>query len=725
MTISVTKPAKDEALLEEQLVVELCDKLSHYLEQEQIDDVLKAFEYARRAHLGQFRKSGEAYICHPLSVAISLSGMRMDVNGIMAAILHDVIEDSSTTKEALAATFNEEVAELVDGVSKLGTIENKSKQESKAESVRKMILAMAKDLRVIMVKLADRLHNMETLGAMAPAKQRVIARETLDIYVPLAARLGMNDIRHQLEMLSFAALYPMRNRILSEAVSKSRGNRTQILTTIEKSITQRLNACALVAKVSGREKHLYSIYKKMQRKKISFSDVFDVYAFRIYCHDADACYRVLGLIHSLFRPLPGRFKDYIALPKANGYQSLHTIMVGPYGIPLEIQIRTFEMHQLSETGIAAHWLYKKGDKKASESNERAKAWLHDLLELQKEAGDSVEFIDNLKVDLFPKEVFVFTPKGLVVKMPRGSSMVDFAYAVHTDVGNRCVSARVNRRLVPLQTQLGNGMTVEVVTHSTAEPNPIWLNYVVTAKARSAIRSYLKHLQKGEAINLGKRLFKRELKSIGLTKKSASTEQLNELVSVFSFDTLEQLYRAIGLGDCMPFVVVQRLVDIASLADKTLESSKQKTDSPLLIKGTEGIVISLPQCCRPLPGDPIIGYFNPGRGIVIHRLECKNSSEDRKKQNQWLNVEWSDKIKGNEFTTDVRIELLNERGALATIISIISAMDSNIENVSVIEQDGRVSVDLITITVFDRVHLAAIIRKLKNLSIVLKIIRVKS
>ena len=725
MTISTTKPAKDEALLEEQLVVELCDKLSHYLEQEQIDDVLKAFEYARRAHLGQFRKSGEAYICHPLSVAISLSGMRMDVNGIMAAILHDVIEDSSTTKEALAATFNEEVAELVDGVSKLGTIENKSKQESKAESVRKMILAMAKDLRVIMVKLADRLHNMETLGAMAPAKQRVIARETLDIYVPLAARLGMNDIRHQLEMLSFAALYPMRNRILSEAVSKSRGNRTQILTTIEKSITQRLNEGALVAKVSGREKHLYSIYKKMQRKKISFSDVFDVYAFRIYCHDADACYRVLGLIHSLFRPLPGRFKDYIALPKANGYQSLHTIMVGPYGIPLEIQIRTFEMHQLSETGIAAHWLYKKGDKKASESNERAKAWLHDLLELQKEAGDSVEFIDNLKVDLFPKEVFVFTPKGLVVKMPRGSSMVDFAYAVHTDVGNRCVSARVNRRLVPLQTQLGNGMTVEVVTHSTAEPNPIWLNYVVTAKARSAIRSYLKHLQKGEAINLGKRLFKRELKSIGLTKKSASTEQLNELVSVFSFDTLEQLYRAIGLGDCMPFVVVQRLVDIASLADKTLESSKQKTDSPLLIKGTEGIVISLPQCCRPLPGDPIIGYFNPGRGIVIHRLECKNSSEDRKKQNQWLNVEWSDKIKGNEFTTDVRIELLNERGALATIISIISAMDSNIENVSVIEQDGRVSVDLITITVFDRVHLAAIIRKLKNLSIVLKIIRVKS
>ena len=725
MTILATKPTKDEALPEEQLVVELCDKLSDYLEQEQIEDVVRAFEYARRAHLGQFRKSGEAYICHPLSVALSLSGMRMDVNGIMAAILHDVIEDSPTTKEDLAAAFNEEVAELVDGVSKLGTIENKSKQESKAESVRKMILAMAKDLRVIMVKLADRLHNMKTLGAMAPAKQRLIARETLDIYVPLAARLGMNDIRHQLEMLSFSALYPMRNRILAEAVRKSRGNRTQILTTIEKTITQRLNECALVAQVSGREKHLYSIYKKMQRKKISFSDVFDVYAFRIYCHDADTCYRILGLIHSLFRPLPGRFKDYVALPKANGYQSLHTIMVGPYGIPLEIQIRTFEMHQLSETGIAAHWLYKKGDKKASESKERAKAWLHDLLELQKEAGDSVEFIDNLKVDLFPKEVFVFTPKGLVVKMPRGSSIVDFAYAVHTDVGNKCVSARVNRRLVPLQTQLGNGMTVEVVTHATAEPNPIWLNYVVTAKARSAIRSHLKHLQKGEAISLGKRLFKRELKAIGLTKKSASTEQLNELVSAFSLDTLEQLYRAIGLGDCMPFVVVQRLVGIASLADKTLASSKQKTDAPLLIKGTEGIVISLPQCCRPLPGDPIIGYFNPGRGIVIHRLECKNSSEDRKKQNQWLSVEWSDKIKGNEFSADIRIELLNERGALATIISVISAMDSNIENVRIIEQDERVSVDLITIAVVDRVHLAAVMRKLKNLSMVLKIIRVKS
>ncbi len=725
MTILATKPAKDEALPEDQLVVELCDKLSDYLEQEQIDDVVRAFEYARRAHFGQYRKSGEAYICHPLSVAISLSGMRMDVNGIMAAILHDVIEDSPTTKKDLAVVFNEEVAELVDGVSKLGTIENKSKQESKAESVRKMILAMAKDLRVIMVKLADRLHNMTTLGAMVPAKQRRIARETLDIYVPLAARLGMNDIRHQLEMLSFAALYPMRNRILAEAVRKSRGNRTQILTTIEKSITQRLNECAVVAKVSGREKHLYSIYKKMQRKKISFSDVFDVYAFRIFCHDADTCYRILGIIHSLFRPLPGRFKDYIALPKANGYQSLHTIMVGPYGIPLEIQIRTFEMHQLSETGIAAHWLYKKGDKKASESKERAKAWLHDLLELQKEAGDSVEFIDNLKVDLFPKEVFVFTPKGLVVKMPRGSSIVDFAYAVHTDVGNKCVSARVNRRLVPLQTPLGNGMTVEVVTHAKAEPNPIWLNYVVTAKARSAIRSYLHHLQKGEATNLGKRLFKRELKAIGLTKKSASTEQLNELVHAFSFDTLEQLYEAIGLGDRMPFVVVQRLVEIASLADQTLVSSKQKTDSPLLIKGTEGIVISLPQCCRPLPGDPIIGYFNPGRGVVIHRLECKNSNEDRKKQNQWLHVEWSDKIQGNEFSADIRIELLNERGSLATVVSTISSMDSNIENVKIIEQDERVSVDLITITVFNRVHLAAIIRKLKLLSIVLKIIRVKT
>jgi len=725
MTILATKPAKDEALPEDQLVVELCDKLSDYLEQEQIDDVVRAFEYARRAHFGQYRKSGEAYICHPLSVAISLSGMRMDVNGIMAAILHDVIEDSPTTKKDLAVVFNEEVAELVDGVSKLGTIENKSKQESKAESVRKMILAMAKDLRVIMVKLADRLHNMTTLGAMVPAKQRRIARETLDIYVPLAARLGMNDIRHQLEMLSFAALYPMRNRILAEAVRKSRGNRTQILTTIEKSITQRLNECAVVAKVSGREKHLYSIYKKMQRKKISFSDVFDVYAFRIFCHDADTCYRILGIIHSLFRPLPGRFKDYIALPKANGYQSLHTIMVGPYGIPLEIQIRTFEMHQLSETGIAAHWLYKKGDKKASESKERAKAWLHDLLELQKEAGDSVEFIDNLKVDLFPKEVFVFTPKGLVVKMPRGSSIVDFAYAVHTDVGNKCVSARVNRRLVPLQTPLGNGMTVEVVTHAKAEPNPIWLNYVVTAKARSAIRSYLHHLQKGEATNLGKRLFKRELKAIGLTKKSASTEQLKELVHAFSFDTLEQLYEAIGLGDRMPFVVVQRLVEIASLADQTLVSSKQKTDSPLLIKGTEGIVISLPQCCRPLPGDPIIGYFNPGRGVVIHRLECKNSNEDRKKQNQWLHVEWSDKIQGNEFSADIRIELLNERGSLATVVSTISSMDSNIENVKIIEQDERVSVDLITITVFNRVHLAAIIRKLKLLSIVLKIIRVKT
>jgi GTP pyrophosphokinase/guanosine-3',5'-bis(diphosphate) 3'-pyrophosphohydrolase len=724
MNIPATDLAVDTELPENKLVAELCENLRHYLEQSQIEDVVRAFEYARKAHQEQFRKSGEPYICHPLSVALSLSEMRMDVNGIIAAILHDVIEDSPSTKDELAAAFNEEVAELVDGVSKLGKIENKSRQETKAESVRKMILAMAKDLRVIMVKLADRLHNMKTLGAMERHKQRLIARETLDIYVPLADRLGMNDIRHQLEMLSFASLYPMRNRILAEAVRKSRGNRTQILKTIEKSITHRLSECSLAAEVNGREKHLYSIYKKMQKKKISFSDVFDVYAFRIYCHDADACYRTLGIIHSLFRPIPGRFKDYIALPKANGYQSLHSILVGPYGIPLEIQIRTFKMHQLSETGIAAHWLYKKGDKKASESKELANEWLRELLELQKTAGDSFEFIDNLKVDLFPKEVFVFTPRGSVIKMPRGSCIVDFAYAVHTDIGNKCVSARINRRLVPLQTQLENGMTVEVVSSSWAKPNPIWLNYVVTAKARSAIRTYLKHFKTGEAINLGKRLFKRELKAIGLTKKSVSSEQLNQLVTNFSLDSLDQLYEAIGLGDRMPFVVVQRLVDLAALGEIALASSKQKTDSPLIIKGTEGIVISLPKCCRPLPGDPIIGYFNPGRGIVIHRLECKNSSDDRKKQNQWLNVEWSDKVADNEFSADIRIELLNERGSLATVASTISTMDSNIENVRIVDQDERVSVDLITITVLDRVHLANIIRKLRKLSLVLKIIRVK-
>lgn len=714
---------------QDKLIRRLCSTLESYMDQAQINDICRAYQYGAEAHAGQFRKSGEAYICHPIAVAISLAEMRMDAKGIMAALLHDVIEDTHVSKEDLGRLFSMEVAELVDGVTKLSKIDSKSRAEAQAENVRKMFLAMTKDLRVIMVKLADRLHNMQTLGSMPPEKKRRIARETLDIYAPIANRLGMNHIRHQLESLGFKALYPGRHAVLKNAVKKARGNRREIVEIIQNSIKNRLREAGLECEVEGREKNLYSIYQKMLNKKISFADVFDVYAFRILCDQPDTCYRALGIVHNLYNPVPGRFKDYIALSKANGYQSLHTILIGPYGVPIEIQIRTHEMHRMSESGIAAHWLYKSdSDKAESEKSEHAQAraneWLRELLEIHKSAGNSMEFIDNLKIDLYPQEVFVFTPQGGIIKLPRGATIVDFAYAVHTDIGNSCVSARVDKQLVPLQTQLENGLTVEVITTSWARPNPLWLNYVVTAKARSSIRAYLKNFKQQEAINLGRRLLEKELQGMNLQLDTIPSERVNKLLEVLSINSMDALLEDIGLGNKMPFLVAKRLSqdDISSAV--RLDDNEQGVNSPLIIKGTEGMVVTLAKCCRPIPGDSIVGFFNPGRGIVVHHHECRNSSDSRKKQTGWLDVEWSKDTSG-EFPAEIRIEILNQRGTLATIAATISEMDSNIENVTVVDQDDRVSVDLITLTVKDRVHLANIMRRLKKLTIVLKITRVKA
>ncbi|MGZ8175604.1 MULTISPECIES: RelA/SpoT family protein [Methylobacter] len=710
---------------QDKLIRRLCTTLSGYLDQSQIDQCVRAYEVGADAHEGQFRKSGEAYICHPVSVAISLAEMRMDANGIMAAILHDVIEDTPVSKKELAEQFGTEVAELVDGVTKLSKIDSKSHAETQAENVRKMFLAMAKDLRVIIVKLADRLHNMQTLGVMPAAKKRRIARETLDIYAPIANRLGMNNIRQKLESLSFEAMYPMRHAVLNNAVKKARGNRRKIVDIIENTIKNRLEQAGLNCDVAGREKNLYSIYKKMLNKKISLADVFDVYAFRIFCDDVDTCYRVLGVMHNLYKPIPGRFKDYIALPKANGYQSLHSILMGPYGVPIEVQIRTHEMHRMSESGIAAHWLYKSDDdNKIEKFQDRANEWLRDLLEIQKSAGDSLEFIDNLKVDLFPQEVFVFTPQGAIIKLPRGATIIDFAYAVHTDLGNACVSARIDKQLVPLQTKLENGVTVEVITASWARPNPLWLNYVITAKARSGIRNYLKHFKQQEAINLGRRLLEKELLSMHLHLENIDKDKIQALLQVLSKQSLDELLEDIGLGNKMPFLVAKRIAQDDINATVKLDDGDQGQKKPLVIKGTEGMVITLAKCCRPIPGDSIIGYFNPGKGIVVHHHECRNSSVVRKKQTNWLDVEWSSDAAG-DFPVELRIEILNQRGSLATIASTISELNSNIENVTVVDQDDRISVDLITLTVKDRVHLAKIMRRLKELSIVLKITRVKA
>ncbi|MCK9605861.1 MAG: bifunctional (p)ppGpp synthetase/guanosine-3',5'-bis(diphosphate) 3'-pyrophosphohydrolase [Methylomonas sp.] len=709
---------------EEKLLHQLCEILYGYLDQQNISNIVRAYHFSAAAHSGQFRKSGEAYICHPVSVAITLASMHMDAHGIMAAILHDVIEDTPISKEQLAAEFGQEVAELVDGVTKLSKIDSRSRAEAQAENVRKMFLAMAQDLRVIVVKLADRLHNMQTMGNMPMDKKRRIAKETLEIYAPIANRLGMNDIRHQLESLGFKALYPNRYSAISNAVKKSRGNRKEIVDTIQSSIQNRLLETDIDAKVTGREKNIASIYQKMLHKKISFTDVFDVYAFRIYCHEVDDCYRALGCVHNLFKPIPGRFKDYIALPKANGYQSLHTILIGPYGVPIEIQIRTHEMHRLSESGIAAHWLYKSDNEKSETIQARANEWLRDLLEIQKSAGDSLEFIDNLKVDLFPQEVYVFTPKGKIIKLPRGATIVDFAYMVHTDVGNACISARIDKKLVPLQSKLENGMTVEVITASWARPNPLWLNYVATAKARSCIRAYLKNFNQQEAINLGRRLLEKELNSLNIQLDQIDDAQIVQVLHAMKKHSLNDLLEDIGLGNRMPFLVAKHINQIDNNHGVKLDDNEQHHKSPLVIKGTEGMVVSLAKCCRPIPGDSIIGFFNPGKGIVVHHHECRNSNEVRKKQTTWLDVEWSPDASG-EFPAEIRIELLNQRGSLATIASTISFMDSNIENINVVSQDDRVSVDLLTLAVRDRVHLANIIRKLKKLSIVLKITRIKA
>ena len=727
MTITRLPAQKNTELPEEKLFRRLRGLLLPYLEAGQIEEVRRAYELAAEAHEGQTRLTGEAYICHPLSVALILAELRMDAKGIMAAIMHDVIEDTDVSREDLSREFGEEVASLVDGVSKLTQLDCKSRAEAQAQNVRKMVMAMVKDLRVILVKLADRLHNMRTLDIMAPERRRRIARETLDIYAPIANRLGMNEFRLELEDLGFSALHPMRHRVLLQAVKKARGNRREVIATVEAAIKKRLDDSGLSrCEVIGREKHLHSLYQKMRNKHLSFAEVYDVYAFRIIGDSIDESYRILGVVHNLYKPIPGRFKDYIAVPKGNGYQSLHTVLVGPYGQPVEIQIRTRTMHRLAESGIAAHWLYKSEPESDTQGSQvRAHEWLKELLEIQKNAGDSMEFLDNLKVDLFQQEVYVFTPKGKIIKLPRGATLVDFAYAVHTDVGNTCVSARIDRVLAPLQTVLANGQTVEIINAPWAKPNPQWLNFVVTAKARTSIRSHLRNFKQQEALALGKRLLEKELEAQGKCLADIPESRLDTLLKKLEISSLEHLLESIGLGNRLPFLVVRQLLQ-AEMPSLPSEDTEVKTGefSPLIIRGTEGMVVSLAKCCRPIPGDPIVGFFNPGKGIVVHLSECNNAIEQGKKPVNWLDVEWDKQAQG-EFPATIKVELLNQVGTLATVASTISRMEANIENVQISNQDGQISTDVITLLVRDRVHLAAVMRELRKLSVVVKIYRIKS
>ncbi|HUE91750.1 bifunctional GTP diphosphokinase/guanosine-3',5'-bis pyrophosphate 3'-pyrophosphohydrolase [Pseudomonas sp.] len=696
----------------------LADRLSTYLDDDQVNLVRRAYFYAEQAHDGQRRRSGEAYVTHPLAVASILADMHMDHQSLMAAMLHDVIEDTGIAKEALDAQFGESVAELVDGVSKLTQMNFETKAEAQAENFQKMAMAMARDIRVILVKLADRLHNMRTLEVLSGEKRRRIAKETLEIYAPIANRLGMHSMRIEFEDLGFKAMHPMRSERIRAAVRRARGNRKEIVNKIEESISHCLAREGMEGEVVGREKHLYGIYQKMRGKRRAFNEIMDVYAFRIIVDKVDTCYRVLGAVHNLYKPLPGRFKDYIAIPKANGYQSLHTTLFGMHGVPIEIQIRTREMEELANNGIAAHWLYKSNEEDQPKgSHARARQWVKGVLEMQQRAGNSLEFIESVKIDLFPDEVYVFTPKGRIMELPKGSTAVDFAYAVHTDVGNTCIACRINRRLAPLSEPLQSGATVEIVSAPGARPNPAWLNFVVTGKARTHIRHALKLQRRSESISLGERLLNKVLAGFNSRVEKLAPERVKAVLDEYRLEVIEDLLEDIGLGNRMAYVVARRLL---SEGGETLQSA----EGPLAIRGTEGLVLSYAKCCTPIPGDPIVGHLSAGKGMVVHLDTCRNIGEIRHNPEKCIQLSWAKDVVG-EFNVELRIELEHQRGLIALLAGSVNAADGNIEKISMDERDGRISVVLLIVSVHDRVHLARVIRKLRALKGVIHINRVKA
>jgi RelA/SpoT family (p)ppGpp synthetase len=695
---------------------QLLNKLETYLPPAQVERVREAYEFGAEAHEGQKRLSGEPYIAHPVAVAHILADLRLDAPTIIAAILHDVMEDTPTAKDEIAERFGADVAELVDGVSKLDHIQFRSRAEAQAESFRKMLLAMVRDIRVIMVKLADRTHNMRTLGAVPPAKRRTIARETLEIYAPIANRLGIHSIKTELEELGFKALYPGRYRIIEKALKRARGNQKQFVGKIADNLRNALAKANVQGRVEGREKHLYSIYQKMRRKRAPLASIVDVFGFRIIVDSIDTCYRVLGIVHSLYRPMPGRFKDYIAIPRINGYQSLHTTLFGPNGMPIEVQIRTEDMHRVAESGIAAHWQYKTGDEAGHAYRDRATEWLKQLMEMP-HGGSSEEFMESVKLDLFPDKVYVFTPRGEIRRLPRNATAVDFAYSVHTDIGNHCVAAKVDRRLVPLRTPLRSGQTVEIITAKGATPNPAWVNFVVTAKARAAIRHYLKGLKHSEAVELGKRLLTQALADLSLSLKKVPEERLQAVATELNLSGPEELFEKIGLGERLAPLVARRL--LPADADAPPEPANS---GPIAIAGTEGMVVSYARCCFPIPNDPIMAYLSSGRGVVIHREACGNLRNYRKQPDKWLSVTWQPNV-NRLFNVEIRIDVTNRTGVLAAVASNVASTQTNIEHVSVDARDGDASTLLFDLQVRDRKHLAQTIKNLRKMPEVLKVTRV--
>ena len=707
----------------------LTSQLSQYLDKTRINQVRRAYYYAEQAHEGQKRRSGEPYITHPLAVASILAELRLDHQSLMAAMLHDVIEDTGIPKDALSEQFGDAVAELVDGVSKLTQIEFRSRAEAQAENFQKMTLAMARDIRVILVKLADRLHNMRTLGPLSYEKRQRIATETLDIYAPIANRLGMHSVCTELEDLGFSSLYPMRSRYISKAVSTLRGSHQAIIEDIQGRLEEKLAERGLPGRILGREKHLNSIYNKMKFKQKSFHEIMDVYAFRIVTDSEDDCYRILGAVHSLYKPLPGRFKDYIAMPKANGYQSLHTTLFGMH-VNIEIQIRTEEMEQIANNGIAAHWMYKSDHSEVAAVNQkRVDHWVQGLMEMRERADDSLEFIEHVKVDLFPDEIYVFTPKGKILELPGGATPIDFAYAIHTDIGNACVACRINRNLASLSQSLQSGQTVEIITAPGARPNSAWLEFVVTGKARSSIRHVLKHQKQAEAIELGKTLLKKSLNGFGQKLSALEASQIRSVVSHNQVSNFDDLLSDIGLGNRMAYLVARQLISGSDGSDEALNGSElnehepESLHSPVMIRGTEGLVVRFASCCKPIPGDPVVGVMDSGNGMVIHSDTCPRLPEGDDAGARLTHLKWAKDIT-NEFSVELRVELERQRGVIAEVANAVAVADGNIERISVEEQNARLGVVSLVVHVNGRRHLARVMRRVRNIRAVTHISRVR-
>ena len=694
-----------------------------YLPKREIDKVWEAYRFSEKAHSGQKRRSGEAYISHPVSVACIAARFHLDSQSIQAALLHDVVEDTESTELEIESKFGKQVSTLVTGLSKLDKVEFQDANEAQAENFRKMLLAMTQDVRVMLIKLSDRLHNMQTIQSLDERKKIRIAQETVDIYAPIANRLGLNNLYQELEDLCFEVLHPVRYKTIQKAIKASRGNRKEVIEKISNEISHKLNSVKTKAEITGREKNPASIHRKMLEDQTGFNQINDIYAFRIIVNDINDCYLTLGTLHSLYNPIPGKFKDYIAIPKANGYQSLHSTLLGPFGVPVEIQIRTKNMHQLAEAGVAAHWLYKTKDAHVTNLQQKTNQWLKRMLDIQNDSSNSLEFLEHLKVDLFPDEVYVFSPDGKIFALPKNSSSIDFAYAVHSDVGNKAVSAKINQMLVPLRTRLSTGDHVEIITSTLAKPNPTWLNFVITGKARSQIRNYLRSAESKDLIFLGEKMLNNALNAFHIHPTAIKKKHWNKLILDYHVESKDEILMDIALGKKVNVMVAHQLTN---LMDGVASNKKQtKMLDVITIKGSDDMAIQLANCCHPIPGDPILGYINKEKGLVIHTHDCQIVNELSLDHDRWVDVEWepdSEKL----FNVRLSVLVVNERGMLGKIASVIADAESNIDNVSLQDMDGSPFATLnFLVQVRHRQHLAELIRNLRKITKVNKITRVKN